>query len=71
MESIKNVVRGGFPKGVGLPGKLHVLCLPSLNRGEFPSAALSGVLDHLGGFATNNGSWAGEGIGNRIFSSRY
>lgn len=70
MESIKNV-RVGFPKGVGLPGKLHVPCLPSLSRGEFLSVALSGVRDYLGGSANNNASWAGKGMGNSIFSSSH
>lgn len=60
-ESIKSVVRVGFPEGVGLAGKLPFPCLPSLSSGEFRSAGLSGVLDH--------GNRTGEGICNRIFSS--
>lgn len=71
MESIKNVARVSFPKGVGLPGKLHVPVLPSLNGGGILPAAPSGAFDHLGGFTNNNVSWAGKGIGNRTFSSSH
>lgn len=68
----KKCCQGEFPQRCGTAWQTVRSCPAQPQQGgEIPSAAPSGVLDHLGGFTNNNVSWTGNLIGNSTFSSSH